>query len=268
VPAAPADTAVAELSAGSHRVRVGCSGWTYRHWRGGVFYPDGLPAGRWLEHYASRFDTVELNTTFYRLPTQHAAERWADETPDGFTFAVKMSRFATHVRRLRTAGEDLATLLDHVAPLVRAGKLGPLLWQLPPTFRRDDERLEHALGELPGSLRHAFEFRHESWFAPEVLELLQAYGVALVIADRPEIQAFQTHDLTAGFVFVRFHHGSRGRRGNYSSAELDDWAARIRRWSSEHDVYAYFNNDWEGFAPANAAALRDKVSNRPAAEGP
>jgi uncharacterized protein YecE (DUF72 family) len=268
VAATPADAAPADRPAGSHRIRVGCSGWNYRHWRAGVFYPDRLPAGRWLEHYASRFDTVELNTTFYRLPTQRSAQRWVDQTPDEFVFAVKVSRFATHVRRLRTAGKDLETLVDHLTPLVRAGKLGPLLWQLPPTFRRDDERLEHALQELPASLRHAFEFRHESWFVPEVLECLASHGVALVIADRPEIQAFQTNDLTSDFVFLRFHHGSRGRCGNYSSTELDDWAARIRRWSSERDVYAYFNNDWEGFAPANAAAVRDKVSNRPATERP
>ena len=264
----PADAARADHLSRSHPIRIGCSGWNYRHWRAGVFYPDGLPAGRWLEHYASRFGTVELNTTFYRLPTQRSAQRWVDETPDEFIFAVKVSRFATHVRRLRTATRDLETLIDHLTPLVEAGKLGPLLWQLPPTLRRDDKLLEHALDELPPTLRHAFEFRHESWFAPEVLEILEAHGAALVIADRPEIRAFQTHELTADFVFVRFHHGSRGRRGNYSSSELDDWAALIRRWSDEHDVYAYFNNDWEGFAPADAAALRDKVSHRPAAEGP
>jgi uncharacterized protein YecE (DUF72 family) len=249
------------------RTLIGCSGWNYRHWRDGVFYPDALPAGRWLGHYASQFDTVELNTTFYRLPSTRAAERWAAETAEGFTFAVKVSRFATHVQRLRTAGRDLETLLGRIEPLMSAGKLGPLLWQLPPTFHRDDERLARALGELPTSLRHAFEFRHRSWFAPEVMKLLEAHDVALVIADRPEIVGFQTHDLTADFVFVRFHHGSRGRRGNYSSTELDDWAGRIRGWSSDRDVYAYFNNDWEGFAPANAAALRSKVWNRVPAEG-
>ncbi|HEY7398087.1 MAG TPA: DUF72 domain-containing protein [Gaiellaceae bacterium] len=237
------------------RARVGCSGWNYAHWRGGVFYPERMPARSWLSHYATRFGTVELNTTFYRLPPPTAAGRWLDETPDDFVFAVKVSRFATHVKRLAEAGEVLGRLLDRIAPLSGSTKLGPLLWQLPPTFRRDDDRLAAALSELPVSLRHAFEFRHASWFTPDVLELLRSHNAALVIADRPEIHAFQTHELTADFAYVRFHHGSRGRRGNYSDAELEEWARRIADWRTRGDVFAYFNNDWEGFAPANAHEL-------------
>ncbi len=240
-------------------VRIGCSGWNYDHWRGGVFYPPRLPPREWLRFYADRFDTVELNATFYRLPRETAAARWVEETPDDFTFAVKVSRYVTHVRRLQDAAEHLALLLERLQPLVRSPKLGPLLWQLPPTFRRDDERLAATLAALPRDFRHAFEFRHESWFADEVLALLRAHDVALVIADRPEIRAFQTHDLTASFAFVRFHHGSRGRRGRYSHAELEAWAGRVRTWAEHGDVFAYFNNDWEGFAPANAALLRELV---------
>jgi uncharacterized protein YecE (DUF72 family) len=239
------------------RVRIGCSGWNYASWRHGVFYPEGLPARRWLAAYAERFDTVEVNTTFYRLPRREAVARWAEETPEDFTFAVKVSRYVTHIKRLREARQHLDLLLDRIEPLVRAGKLGPLLWQLPPTFQRDDERLAKALGELPRELRHAFEFRHSSWFAEPVTELLRSHGVALVIADRPDIASFQTHEMTAGFTFVRFHHGTRGRRGNYSRSELEEWAARIREWSAGHDVYAYFNNDWEGFAPTNASVLAE-----------
>jgi uncharacterized protein YecE (DUF72 family) len=236
-------------------VRIGCSGWNYRDWRRGVFYPPELPAKDWLSFYAEQFDTVELNTTFYRLPNTTAVERWVSQTPDDFVFAVKVSRFVTHVKRLQEVGEHLALLLDRIEPLAASPKLGPLLWQLPPSLRRDDERLGAALADFPPLLRHAIEFRHESWFADEVLQLLRRRNVALVIADRPEIHSFQTHDLTADFVYVRLHHGSRGRRGNYSRSELEEWAGRIRRWADARDVYAYFNNDWEGFAPANARTL-------------
>ena len=234
--------------------RVGCSGWNYDSWRHGVFYPPRLPARRWLEEYARRFDTVELNASFYRLPTVTAVQGWVDQTPDDFVFAVKMSRYVTHVKRLRELEPSLELFSTRLEPLLRSEKLGPVLWQLPPTFRRDDDRLAEALGQLPAG-RHAFEFRHPSWFVPEIAELLRTHGVALVIADRPEIHAFQTHELTADWTFVRFHAGTRGRRGNYSETELRDWAARIRSWPVT-ESYVYFNNDWEGFAPRNARQLR------------
>jgi uncharacterized protein YecE (DUF72 family) len=221
-----------------------------------VFYPPRLPARSWLEYYASRFDTVELNSSFYRLPRREAVERWAEQTPHGFVVAVKVSRYLTHIKRLRETARHLERLLERIEPLARTSRLGPLLWQLPPTFKRDDERLANALAEFPPTLRHAIEFRHPSWFCDGVMDLLRARGVALVIAHRPEIASFQTHELTADFVYLRFHHGARGRRGNYSRSELHEWAAAIRRWAAERDVYAYFNNDWEGFAPANAETLR------------
>ena len=245
-----------------HRIRIGCSGWSYDHWRDGVFYRARLGPGRWLRHYATHFDTVELNATFYRLPKRSAAARWANESPEGFCFAVKVSRYLTHIVRLTDTAEHLGLLLERIEPLIEAGKVGPLLWQLPPTFRRDDERLARALDELPAQFRHAFEFRHPSWFVPEVTEALRRHNVALVIADRPEIHAFQTDDLTADFTYVRFHHGSRGRRGNYSDAELEDWSRRLDRYAQRGDVWVYFNNDWEGFAPANAQRLESLLSSR------
>ncbi len=235
--------------------RVGCSGWNYASWRHGVFYPERCPARLWLEYYARHFGTVEVNATFYRLPTVKAVQGWVDQTPDDFVFAVKMSRYVTHVKRLRDLGPSMELFYSRIEPLVRSPKLGPVLWQLPPTFRRDDDRLAEAFANLPPG-RHAFEFRHPSWFAPEVMELLRAHGVALVIGDRPEVQAFQTHELTADWTFVRFHWGSRGRRGNYSESELRDWARRIRSWPVE-ESFVFFNNDWEGFAPRNALRLRE-----------
>jgi uncharacterized protein YecE (DUF72 family) len=146
---------------------------------------------------------------------------------------------------------------ERIAPLVRSPKLGPVLWQLPGNFKRNDERLAEVLTRLPPG-RHCFEFRHESWFAPEVYELLRSAGAALVIGDDPR-RPFQTHQLTADWTYLRFHHGSRGRRGNYSESELEEWARRIEAWRREIDVYAYFNNDWEGFAVRNGLWLRNRL---------
>jgi uncharacterized protein YecE (DUF72 family) len=234
-------------------IRIGCSGWSYQSWRDGVFYPPRLPAGRWLSFYAQRFDTVELNTSFYRLPTRHAAERWDAETPDGFCFAVKVSRYLTHVVRLADTAKHLTLLLDRIEPLRDAGKVGPLLWQLPPTFRCDIDVLERCLEDLPKELDHAFEFRHPSWLTSEVAELLRRHDVARVVADR---DGSHSDDVDTGRIaYLRFHHGSRGRRGNYSTSELAEWAARIRRIARGRTVWAFFNNDWEGFAPANAQTL-------------
>jgi uncharacterized protein YecE (DUF72 family) len=237
-------------------VRVGCSGWSYSDWRGRV-YPESVPQRRWLEHYSTLFDTVEVNATFYRLPRRETVEAWVERTPADFVFAVKASRYLTHVRRLSDLGRGLERFYARIEPLVDSPKLGPVLWQLPETFHRDDERLARALGRLPRG-RHCFEFRHPSWFAPEVYALLREHGAALVIGDHPE-RPFQAHQLTAAWTYVRFHHGSRGRRGNYSERELDAWARRLGTWRTRADVYAYFNNDWEGFAVRNAAALRERL---------
>jgi uncharacterized protein YecE (DUF72 family) len=235
------------------RVHVGCSGWNYAHWRE-VVYPKGLPERRWLEYYATLFDTVEINNTFYRLPKREAVEGWAEQTPPGFVFAVKASRYLTHVRRLTDVRAGVERFYERIEPLREGGKLGPVLWQLPGNFRRDDERLGEALRELPPG-RHCFEFRHESWFAAEVYELLRRHGAALVIGDTPQ-RPFQAHELTADWTFVRFHYGSRGRNGNYSDRELREWAERFAGWRKRVEIYAYFNNDWNGYAVRNGIALK------------
>jgi uncharacterized protein YecE (DUF72 family) len=233
-------------------VRVGCSGWNYRDWRETV-YPKGLPQRRWLEHYATLFDTVEVNNTFYRLPARSAVAGWAEQTPPDFVFAVKASRYLTHIKRLTDLGTGVERFYERIEPLVESGKLGPVLWQLPGNFRRDDQRLAAALDALPAG-RHCFEFRHESWFVPEVYALLRKSGAGLVIGDTPE-RPFQAHELTAGWTFIRFHHGHRGRGGNYSERELAEWADRIRRWRRAVEVYAYFNNDWNAYAVRNGRVL-------------
>jgi uncharacterized protein YecE (DUF72 family) len=238
-------------------VHIGCSGWNYAHWRERV-YPKGLPPGRWLEYYATLFDTVEVNTTFYRLPKRSAVAGWVERTPKSFLFTVKASRYLTHIKRLTDMESGVARFYERIEPLVQSGKLGPVLWQLPATFRRNDERLASALEHLPQG-RHCFEFRHESWFHDDVYALLRERGVALVVGDNPK-RPFQTHELTADWTFIRFHYGRRGRDGNYSERELEEWRRRIAAWRARVDVYAYFNNDWEGYAVKNALWLRKRLS--------
>jgi uncharacterized protein YecE (DUF72 family) len=246
-------------------VRIGCSGWNYDAWRGAL-YPEGMGPTRWLREYGRHFDTVEVNSTFYRLASRQAVEKWVADTPDDFCFTVKASRYLTHVKRLRdnpakdfTLAKGLQRFYEGIELLAKAGKLGPTLWQLPANFRRDDERLANLLDRVPPG-RHCVEFRDASWFADDVYELLRRHDAALVISDDPE-RPLPTPEPTAGWTFVRFHRGSRGRRGNYSPSELEQWARQIVSWrKSDLDVYAYFNNDWEAFAPRNAAQLEQLVA--------
>jgi uncharacterized protein YecE (DUF72 family) len=234
-------------------VRIGCSGWNYDSWRERV-YPKGMGPSRWLAHYATLFDTVEVNSTFYRLARPAAVARWVEATPPDFVFTLKSSRYLTHMKRLTDMERGVERLYAGIAPLVESGRLGPVLWQLPERFHRDDARLAFALERLPPG-RHCFEFRHPSWFTSEVYGLLHTFGVALATghdARRP----LPDSPLTTDWTLIRFHYGARGRRGNYSETELREWAARIARLREEAEVFAYFNNDWEAFAVQNGLRLR------------
>jgi uncharacterized protein YecE (DUF72 family) len=251
------------MAVGTQPVRpafIGCSGWNYRDWRA-AFYPERAPQRLWLELYAQKFSTVEVNNTFYRLPRREAVAGWARQTPGDFVFAVKASRYLTHVKRLTDLGDGIARFYEPLEPMMEAGKLGPVLWQLPANFHRDDARLEGWLAALPDGL-HTIEFRHESWFAVPVMEALRARGVALTIGDHPE-RPFQSYEATASWRFIRFHYGSRGRGGNYSASEIETWARRIAQWRRETSIYAYFNNDWQAFAPANALLLARRLGLSP-----
>ena len=248
---------MSEAGGGATELRVGCSGWNYKHWRNGVFYPPRLAPRAWLDFYSRYFDTVEINATFYRLPTVRAVEGWVNGSGPGFVFAVKMSRYVTHIKRLLGLEQGLPLFYERIAPFVGSPKFGPVLWQLPPTFRRDDARLAQALKHLPPG-RHCFEFRHESWFAEPVYDLLREAGAALVIGDDPR-RPFQSLELTADFTFVRFHAGAEGGNGNYSYDELERWARRLEEWRATVDVYAYFNNDWEGYAIYNGLWLKRRL---------
>jgi uncharacterized protein YecE (DUF72 family) len=237
-------------------VRVGCSGWQYDSWRGKL-YPERCPKRRWLEVYAENFDTVEVNSTFYRLARRSAVEGWVAQTGPGFLFSVKASRYLTHIRRLREIDEGIKRFYEPIEPLIEAGRLGPVLWQLPENFHRDDERLAALLELLPPG-QHTIEFRHPSWFAPQVMSMLRSHGVALTIGDHPS-RPFQTYEATAGWRFIRFHYGARGRIGNYSATEIAEWAERIKRWRQRESIYVYYNNDWNSYAPANAKLLMRRL---------
>src|SRR6185312_15008563 len=219
-------------------------GWQYRDWRGGL-YPEGLGQARWLERYAEVFDTVEVNSTFYRLASKKAVERWVEQTPPVFLFALKASRYLIHMKKLRDIDQGIERFYERIEPLAGTPKMGPVLWQLPEWFTRDDDTLAATLDALPPG-RHCFEFRDPSWFVDEVYALLRRHGVALAIGDHPE-RPWQPFELTADWTYVRFHYGRRGRRGNYSDTELRAWAERLADAAAEAEVLAYFNNDWEGF---------------------
>jgi len=237
-------------------VHVGCSGWVYPHWRERL-YPKGLPQRLWLSHYTEHFDTVEVNSTFYRLASPAAVEAWVEQSPDWFIFAVKASRYLTHGKRLKMLPEYIERFYERLEALTRAEKIGPTLWQLPENFHRDDERLLGALQALPAG-RHAFEFRHDSWFAKDVYALLREHGAALVIGDDPS-RPFQSLERTTDWTYVRFHRGNRGRGGNYSRAEIEAWARRIAQWRRRTEIYAYYNIDCEGYALRNARVLKDRL---------
>jgi uncharacterized protein YecE (DUF72 family) len=238
------------------RVWIGCSGWSYRDWKGGL-YKD-VPTSRWLERYAEAFDAVEVNATFYRLPKPETVAGWVEQTPAGFLFAVKGSRYLTHMRRLRDIADGVARFWEPLAPLREAAKLGPVLWQLPESFERDDAVLAQALETFPPA-RHCFEFRHPSWFAEPVRRLLVEHGASLALGHDARRQLPAARPV-GEIAYLRLHYGARGRAGNYSSAELDRWRRRIAAWRSRREVFVYLNNDWRGFAPANARELRRGLS--------
>jgi len=232
---------------------IGTSGWHYADWRGKL-YPEKMPPAQWLGYYARHFNTVELNNSFYRLPTDAAFDKWYGDTPAGFTFAVKASRYITHIKRLRDTGEPVQKFMERARRLRE--KLGPVLYQLHPAMPRDDARLEAFLAALPPETEHAIEFRHESWFAPEVAGLLRRYGVAECAFDMPGMRS--PLEATAPFAYLRFHGGEAKYSSEYTDNEMRDWAEKLKALGKEvAQVYIYFNNDVQGFALKNARTLRE-----------
>jgi uncharacterized protein YecE (DUF72 family) len=232
---------------------IGTSGWQYRDWRG-PFYPHDVPQREWLRTYARRFPTVELNNSFYRLPSAEAFERWRADTPTGFVFAVKASRFLTHLKRLRDPREPVQLLWSRMERL--RDKLGPVLFQLPPRFPADRDRLEELLRVLPSAVKPAVEFRDPSWYRPEIYDLLERSNAALVWPDRPGSRV--ELPLTADWAYLRFHQGREASAG-YDARKLRRWAERIQSLPVR-ECWIYFNNDPGGAAPRDAAKLRELLS--------
>ncbi len=229
-------------------IRVGTSGWQYDDWRG-RFYPEDLPKRRWLGHFAARFPTVEVNNSFYRLPSTETFARWREETPEAFVMAVKASRFITHIRRLRDCREPVTLLWSRAREL--GSRLGPVLFQLPPHFGADVGLLQRFLRVLPQGMRAAFEFRDPSWETEEVHHALDRAGAALVLADRPGARVEGV--VTGGWSYVRFHQG-RWTAPDYTREKLRRWAARIDALPAD-EVFVYFNNDTGGAAVRDAMTL-------------
>jgi uncharacterized protein YecE (DUF72 family) len=240
---------------GTATIHVGTSGWQYRDWVGGL-YPRGLPQAAWLARFAEVFETVEVNNSFYRLPEREIFERWRRLTPGGFVVAVKASRYVTHVRRLRDAGEPVRLLWDRARGL--GPRLGPVLFQLPPRFPVEPGRLAELLAELPRGMRAAFEFRDPSWQTDEVHRLLDRTGCALVWPDRPGARS--TLPITGGWGYIRFHQGGVHRPG-YDRRKLRRWADRLAALRAR-ETFVYFNNDTGGAAVQDALALRNLLVER------
>ncbi len=230
---------------------VGTSGWQYAHWKR-VFYPQRLPQRAWLAYFAEHFQTVEVNNTFYNLPAASVFEHWKQVTPNDFIFALKLSRYLTHVKRLRDPAEPVHRFMDRARAL--GGKCGPVLLQLPPSLEVDTGLLDEALSSFSPAVRVAVEFRHESWFTPEVRSLLEKRRAALCLADSP--RRIQPHWRTADWALVRFHEGRGPRAPGYEGEALRRWVARIAEtWGPRDDVFVYFNNDTGGHALKDAATL-------------
>ena len=241
-------------------VRIGCSGWQYKHWRG-TFYPAALPQKAWLDYYVQQFDTVEINNTFYRLPESSSFLEWRRRAPRRFEYAVKASRFLTHMKKLKDPDEAIKRFFERARHLQRT--LGPVLFQLPPRWPVNLERLRTFLDALPRRHRYAIEFREPSWYADEILQLLESRGVALCLHDMPGSESGRI--VTGRFVYVRFHgsHGGRKYGGTYSDQMLESWAEWLANClRGGLPIYAYFNNDAHGYAPRDAARLREKIQRR------
>jgi uncharacterized protein YecE (DUF72 family) len=236
-------------------VHVGCSGWVYRHWRG-LFYPEGLPQKRWFERYAEEFDTVEINASFYRLPLASTFEGWRDKAPPGFRYAVKVNRFITHMKKLLDCEAEVDRFITLARPL--EAKLGPLLYQLPPSLHKNLERLNAFLARLPRDIEQVVEFRHRSWYDEEVLGLLDRHGIGFVVHDLKSL--ISPRWASGRTAYIRFHGTSGRYHGRYTDEALLDWTDWIKEQCDEgRTVWCYFNNDVHGHAIEDARTLRSMV---------
>lgn len=233
------------------QIRIGTSGWNYEHWRG-RFYPADLPRSRWFQHYSREFDTVEINNTFYHQPNDETFDHWRNEAPGGFLYAVKANRYLTHMKKLKDPRDPLERFLRGARRL--RDRLGPILYQLPPHWKRNLERLESFAQVLPAELTHVIEFRERDWLADETYELLSGHNICLCVHD---MLPRHPRRVTGPVVYVRFHGAGRQYGGKYRPSRLRRWGEWIVEQARQRDVFVYFNNDEDAYAIRNARELRD-----------
>jgi len=242
----------------STSIYIGTSGWHYQHWKG-PFYPEDLPDERLLEHYVKYFQTAEINNTFYQLPEKETFAQWRDSVPEGFIFSVKSSRYITHMKKLKDPEQPLASFVDGVEML--GDKLGPILFQLPPRWRLNIERLSSFLKVLPEGHRYAFEFRDLSWFGDQTEQVLAQKGAAFCIYDFERRKSPRL--ATTDFVYVRLHGPDGAYKGKYDDKTLLDWAEAFLSWAGEgKEIYCYFDNDEKGYAAQNALKLKELLEGK------
>lgn len=239
----------------SGRVYIGTSGFSYDHWRG-IFYPGELKSGQWLEYYCRFFHTVELNSTFYHLPAERVVKSWHDRTPNDFRYAVKASRYITHRLELSGIDESLSLFYDRMEPF--GTKLGPVLFQLPPSLTVDSKKLYDFCRLLKDGRRHVIEFRHESWRTEDVFSILREFKVCACFVSMPGIESVE--EVTSDFIYIRFHGAAELYASKYTKKQLALWRDLIDEYrSADLDVYAYFNNDYNAFAVENALTLEEML---------
>ena len=235
-------------------IHIGTSGWSYMHWKEN-FYPEDLSSKKWLSFYSENFTTVEINNTFYRVPRETTVKNWVKTVPSDFLFSVKASRYITHQKRLHDCKESLEYFFSVIKHF--QGKLGPILFQLPPSFKMNKERLIDFITLLEPKMQIVFEFRHESWFVEEIYDLLRENNIALCITDLGGHQSPEV--LTADFTYLRLHGPKKAYQGTYGKKGIDDWRRKIVRWKKTASVYCYFDNDEKGFAIQDAKSLQDSL---------
>jgi len=241
------------MSKAESDIRIGTSGWYYDHWKE-RFYPADLPKSKWFEYYAQYFDTVEINNTFYHLPKEQTLQRWHEIAPKDFLYAVKANRYITHIKRLKDSAEPLERFFERVNLL--KNRLGPILYQLPPSLQKDLDLLEAFIKLLPMRKTAVFEFRHKSWYSDDTFELLDKSGASFCIHDMPGKESPRI--VTGGVIYIRFHGTSSRYSGSYPKSQLQNWAEWLEDQAKNvHAIYAYFNNDAQAHAIKNAKQLKE-----------
>ena len=237
-----------------NKIYIGTSGWSYGHWKGN-FYPEKLSQKKWLHFFADFLNTVEINSTFYHLPSEKSIQSWLSQVPTDFLFSIKASRYITHLKRLKDCQENVDYFFKTIAGL--KDKLGPILFQLPPSFKMDTERLKEFLSYLNDDHRYVFEFRHPTWFVGEIYEILSTYKVALCITDLNG--HLSPEEITTNFTYIRLHGPKKAYKGSYGEKKLLEWKKKIQQWAKQCSVFCYFDNDEKGYAIQDAQFLKTKL---------